>query len=198
MSAQAGPSATPGTFPTSDSMSTKPLASSTRNPWASTYTARPSVKLDNIDVLEGHANYDDWVDQMTIVFTAMGCEELVVEGSTPDVRANQDEINDYKALRSQALLVLIQSISKPILRVVAKKKDPHAIWKHLKETYHRDTAFSFVYQITNFSVLSTSYDPSKPIKDFIDKFESEWEKLSTLANSPSTSSLPHHLPRLPP
>jgi hypothetical protein len=33
----------------------------------------PAVKLDNIEILTGHENYQDWADQVTIVLDAISC-----------------------------------------------------------------------------------------------------------------------------
>jgi hypothetical protein len=149
----------------------------------------PAVKLDNIEILTGHENYDDWADQVTIVLDAMQLSEIVIEGKDLTDGADDDEKAVLKTLRSQALLVLIQLLSKPIMKIVAKKRDPHAIWKYLRETYRRDTAFSFVQQIMNFTSLPSSYDPSDPqaISEFIDRFETEWARLQSLTDGSNDS-----------
>ena len=141
----------------------------------------PSVKLDNIDILTGHENYEDWSEAMTIVFDAMMVTEIVIDGLSPPEDAENDELVTFKRLKSQSLLVLIQMISKPILTTVAKKRDPHLIWVHLRDTYHRDTAFSFVQQIMTFTSLPSTYDSDKPIGDFIERFDTEWNRLTNLA-----------------
>ena len=145
--------------------------------------SKNSFKIDNIGILTGHENYDDWASSMTIVFTAMDCKEMIIDGMTPTSNATAKAKTNFRYLYNQALLLLIQSVSKPILRVIAKKRDPHEIWKYLKSTYYRDSPFSFVNQILNFTRLSYAYDPTKPVKAFIDRFEIEWEKLETLAKS---------------
>jgi transposase InsO family protein len=149
----------------------------------------PTVKLDNIEILTGHENYDDWADQVTIVLDAMQLSEIVIEGKDLPDSADEDEKPVLKTLRSQALLVLIQLLSKPIMKIVAKKRDPHAIWKYLRETYRRDTAFSFVQQIMTFTSLPSSYDPSEPraISEFIDRCETEWARLQSLTDGSNDS-----------
>jgi hypothetical protein len=178
---------TPGDYPLGSSTQSKLGVKKPRNRFSAA-SSRSALKIDNIYVLEGHANYTDWVDQMTIIFSAMRCEQLVVDGATPADDADEEEMEDYQQCRSQALLILIRGISQPILRTVAKKRDPHEIWKYLKETYHRDTAFSFVQQITNLTSLPSVLDPSKPIKEFLDLFEAEWQKLADFARSSTTDT----------
>jgi hypothetical protein len=81
------------------------------------------VKLDNIDrILTGHENYEDWAEQVTVVLDALQLSEIVIEG-----KPTADDATT-KALKSHALLLLIQVISKPIIKLVAKKRDPHLIW----------------------------------------------------------------------
>jgi ribosomal protein L37AE/L43A len=142
----------------------------------------PDVKLNNIEVLTGHENYEDWADQVTVVLDAMQLSEIVIEGKDLADDADEDDKALLKTLRSQALLVLIQLLSKPIIKIVAKKRDPHAIWKYLRATYRHDTAFSFVQQIMTFTSLPSAYDPSEPqaIGQFIDRFETEWARLQSL------------------
>jgi hypothetical protein len=68
----------------------------------------PPVKLDNIEILTGHENYEDWAEQVTVVLDALQLSEIVIEGKTTADDATT------KALKSHALLLLIQVISKPI------------------------------------------------------------------------------------
>ena len=53
-------------------------------------------------------------------------------------------IADAASMEQSALLVLIQMLFKPILKVVAKLHHQHSIWTYLCQTYYRDSAFSFV------------------------------------------------------
>ncbi|CCX04219.1 Similar to hypothetical protein VITISV_009642 [Vitis vinifera]; acc. no. CAN75537 [Pyronema omphalodes CBS 100304] len=147
-----------------------------------------TVKLDNIEVLTGHDNYEDWRDQMMIIFDAMQVSELVIDGATPAEDADDDEYEVFKALKAQCLLVLIQVLSKPIIKVVAKKCDPHAIWVYLENTYHCNTAFSFVQAIMSFTCLASSYDRSKPIMEYLDRFETEWNCLYNLTTGAKSTN----------
>ena len=87
------------------------------------------VKLDNVDLLVGHENYDDWAAQVGLVLRGMGVMDIVLD---PTV-AKSDA--DAAAMEQSALLVLIQVLSKPILKVVAKLHHPHSIWTYLRQTH---------------------------------------------------------------
>ena len=139
---------------------------------------RPAaVKLDNIDVLTGQDNYEDWSSQMSMVFDAMSVYDIVVNGEEPPPNASPSELEGYNALMKHAQLVFIQVISKPILKKVSKFRSPHLIWKYLKETYYRDTAFSFVHQLADLLLLTTRREKNKPITEFMDKFDDQWNRV---------------------
>jgi hypothetical protein len=71
----------------------------------------------------------------------------------------------------------MQVLSKPILKKVSKYETPHAIWTHLHDTYYVDNAFSYIQQWNKFTTMSYNFNPSKPIHEFIDSYETEWERL---------------------
>lgn len=115
---------------------------------------RPAeVTLSNIEQLEGQQNYEDWSSQMVMVFGTINILDIVVDGAEPAPDASAEEHEGFLTLSKHALLILIQVISKPILKKVSKYRSLHAIWKYLKETYFRDTAFSFVHQVAGLCLL---------------------------------------------
>ncbi|KAF8456972.1 hypothetical protein BGX38DRAFT_1266191 [Terfezia claveryi] len=80
---------------------------------------RPAeVKLSNIEPLEGQHNYEDWSSKMTMVFDAMNVLDIVVNGIQSPPGAPVSELDGYQTLSKQVLLVLIQVITKPILKKV--------------------------------------------------------------------------------
>jgi len=85
-----------------------------------------AVKLDNIERLEGQHNYEDWASQMALVFDAMGVYDIV-ESLELDSRASPSDHAGYQSLSKHALLILIQVISKSILKKVSKYRSPHGI-----------------------------------------------------------------------
>jgi len=86
-----------------------------------------AVKLDNIDSLIGQSNYEDWSDQMQMVFRAMGTQSIVIEGAQPSQYALSAEREAYTTMPQSAFLVLIQVLSKLILKKVAKYQTPYEI-----------------------------------------------------------------------
>jgi len=129
------------------------------------------VKLDNIDPLIGQSNYEDWSDQMHMVFRAMGTQSIVIEGAQPSQYALSAEREAYTTMSQSAFLVLIQVLSKLILKKVAKYQTPHEIWSYLKQTYHVDNAFSFIHQMHALFGLSQTFNTTESISDFLDRFE---------------------------
>ena len=87
-----------------------------------------------------------------------------------------DEVVDD--LMQQALLVIIQLVSEPIMAQIANLDTAHEMWVLLKENYYADTSFSFVHQMRK--ILTIQPDAAKPIGDFIRLFEHEWSRLLLL------------------
>jgi len=82
------------------------------------------------------------------------------------------------------MLVLIQVISKPILKKISKLSTPHEIWNSLKETYYRDNAFSFVYQVADLCLLSTQLEKDKSVVEFMEKFDDQWTRVYQMTTGP--------------
>lgn len=143
------------------------------------------TNLENIEPLTGKGNYEDWADVVTTIMQCMGCKEIVVDGAVLPDGATQDERDDYDYISNQALLVLLQLISKPILIAVVRKvraqgQGVHSIWRYLKDQYAPSLRFAYIRQLRTVFGLSSSYDPSRPISEFFDLYEAEWAKLHAL------------------
>jgi len=142
------------------------------------FVVKPApVKLDNLERLEGQNNYEDWASQMSMAFKPMGVYDIVVNGVHPAPGATDEEHEAFKALSNHAMLVLIQVISKPILKKISMLSTPHEIWKALKETFSRDNAFSFVHQVADLCLLSTQLEKDKSVVDFMEKFDDQWTRV---------------------
>src|SRR5690606_19300676 len=64
----------------------------------------------------------------------------------------------------------------------------HQMWQYLREQFYRDTAYALVSQIINLVSLPFNFSPqASTIGEFIAKFESEWQTLSTMASTGSDS-----------
>jgi len=116
-----------------------------------------------------------------MVFEVMNMYDIVVDSVVPPSTASAEELLGYKTLSKHALLVLIQVISKLILKKVSKYRSPHAIWKYLKETYYRDTAFSFIHQVVSLCLLFTQLEEGMPVAAFMDKFDDQWVRVLELS-----------------
>jgi len=86
-----------------------------------------AVKVDNIDFLVRQSNYEDWADTMKMVFHGMGTSSIVINGLAPAENASTKEKDAYLTLSQSALLIMIQVVSKPILKKVSKYNSPHVI-----------------------------------------------------------------------
>ena len=144
----------------------------------------PSVKLDNIKPLKGHENYETWASQVSLILHAIGAKTLIIDNILP---ATMDD-NTADELRQQTLLILIQLVCSAIMAQIAHLTDPHEIWVYLRNTYYPETYYSFVHQMDTFFSLKLTLDPTKPIANFVNKFEEEWTRLYQLASSGSSTS----------
>ena len=82
----------------------------------------------------------------------------------------------------------MQVLSKPILKKVSKYETPHSIWTYLHNAYYVNNAFSYIQQWNNFTTIAANFDPTRPIHEFIDLFETEWERLyAQSASGPANS-----------
>jgi len=136
-----------------------------------------AVKADNIDSLIGQSKYEDWADTVKMVFRRIGTSSIVINGLAPTENASTKEKDAYLTLSQSALLIMMQVVSKLILKKVLKYETPHAIWKYLHDTYYVDNAFSYIQQWNKVTTMSHNFNPSKPIQKFIDSYETEWERL---------------------
>jgi len=62
---------------------------------------------------------------MFMVFKAIGVNDIVVDGVHPALDTTIEQQEGYEALSNHALLVLLQIISKPILKKILKLSAPH-------------------------------------------------------------------------
>jgi len=127
-----------------------------------------------------------------MVFCAMGTYSIVIDGAQLAAYALNSEKEAYNTMSQSTFLVLIQVLSKPILKKVTKYRTPHEIWCYLKQTYHVDSAFSFIHQMYAVCNMSQTFSTTQFINEFVDKFETEWERLHQLtgsAGSPHRRSL---------
>jgi len=86
----------------------------------------------------------DWADTMKMVFRGMGTSSIVINGLAPTENASTKEKGAYLTLFQSALLIMMQVMSKPILKKVSKYETPYTIWTYLHDTYYVDNTFSYI------------------------------------------------------
>lgn len=152
------------------------------------YDKPATIKLDQLSVLKGQDNYHVWAASMKLVWKAMKVSEIVIDGITPGNDATPKELEVYEHLRDQAAAVYLQVVSAEILEKIVELECPHRMWTALRTEYYRDSAFDLVFQFNKVFSLSSTYDPSTPLSDFISTFETEWTRLQKLTKSSRTDA----------
>ena len=153
---------------------------------AATKDSGTSVKTDTIPKLKGQDDYRVWSAHMKILLKTLGAWEIVELGAKPATTAS-DQKASYETLYNKSAALLVGVVSDELRAQIVVLEDPHLMWTHLREQYHRDNAYSFVSQLRAFTALSNSYNPSVSMSDFIATFEGEWLRLSQLASSTKDS-----------
>ena len=105
----------------------------------------PSPSLANLMMLDGKSNYQEWSDQITMVFKASGLYKVAIEGAVLLANSSIEERTAYNEIKSASILLFIQLISSQILKQCKRIYEPNALWNHLKSQFFLDTPFSFVH-----------------------------------------------------
>lgn len=145
------------------------------------------VKLSDITKLSGQDNYNVWASTMTIIWRALKVYDLVVEGKKPEKNSSAEELKAFESLKNYALTVYLQVVSPKLIEQIIELQDPHEMWIYLKQQFYRDTAFALVSQMRKLINLINAYDPSTPISDYIQHFESEWLTLHRMSKASTDS-----------
>ena len=123
-----------------------------------------------------------------MVLEAIGALNIVCDGQELDDGASEDEKHYFKAIHSQARLLLVQSVEKEIKPSIIKIKSYSDIWTYLSTAFYRDTAIDAIGQMkTVFSSIGEKFDPSQAIGTFISLFETEWTSLSSLTSTATSN-----------
>jgi len=144
------------------------------------------VKLDDLELLEGQNNYEDWASQMSMRFKPMGVYDIVVNGVHPVPDATIEEHEAYEAVSNHAMLVLIQVISKPILKKISKLSAPHEIWEYLRDLLSRQRLFicPSSHRAIDLCLLSTQLEKDKSVVDFMERFDDQWTRVYQMTAGP--------------
>ena len=108
-----------------------------------------------------------------MIFKVVGIFEVVMNRAKHMNRDSHEEWDAYNEIVSEAIIILVQVISKTIMTIIGRIQDPHLIWRHLRIQYYYNTAYSFIYKLYIIFSLSSLYDTNKPISEFIETFENE-------------------------
>ena len=87
--------------------------------------------------LTGSDNYESWPSQLSLVLFAIGAKDLVISGVKPDSDDMTSECEHQ--LLQQALLIIIQLVSEPLLAQISNLSTAHEMWVYLRENYFSDT-----------------------------------------------------------
>ena len=147
-----------------------------------------AMSLTNVTHLTGPETYELWAMIMTAVFKGQGLYEIVIDGKKPEKDASPEEKGAYSQLSSIAVNIYIQVVGSKILGKILKLKDPHLMWKYLKELYYQNNTFILIHQLRTVALLANAYDPGRKVISVIDEFETEYDRLTSLAQESSNSS----------
>src|SRR5437016_1801102 len=85
-----------------------------------------AVKRDNIDPLIWQSNYEDWADTIKIVFYGVQTAGIVIDSIEPADNASMKEQDTFTILSQSALFILMEVLSKSILKKVSKYETLHS------------------------------------------------------------------------
>ncbi|RKF54987.1 hypothetical protein OnM2_093015 [Erysiphe neolycopersici] len=106
--------------------------------------------------------------------------ELPDDADSQTTRGHPDRLN-------QAAAIYIDVVWDVILEKIVEFRNPHLMWTYLRNEHFRDNAFALVFQMSNLSYLSSSYDSPIPLSSFIRLFEGERLYLLNLAKTSTDS-----------
>lgn len=147
-----------------------------------------NMSFSNVTQLTGQDTYDAWAITMEAIWRGQKLYELVVEGKKPKEDACREEQEAYSELSSIAVNIYILVVCPSILKKILKLQDPHLMWNSLSAEYHRTSKFTLVYQLGSLMSLSSTYDPNGTLSTFIDKYENEYFRVTSLSRESSSIS----------
>ncbi|KAI1001440.1 hypothetical protein K3495_g6760 [Podosphaera aphanis] len=114
-----------------------------------------SMSFSNVTQLTGRDTYDTWAAIMDAIWYSQQLGEMVIGGKKPEKDDSPEERE-----RHICYCLSMQSLS----------------------SFRSNTAYSLVFQLGTFSMLPQRYDPSLPLSNFIENFESEYFRLLKLSS----------------
>ena len=150
-----------------------------------------TLRVDNIQPLEGTQNYTDWVSSMNLIWRAMKCYEIVVKGAKPPPEVSPEDQEVYDSLCDYAAATFINVVSPTILVRISDLEHPHKMWTFLRQEYFRDSSTALIGAL--YSFYHHEHDPSKSVQDNIKEYEERFQKLYTIARSGNQTYKKHLL-----
>ena len=118
-----------------------------------------------------------------MVLDSYYCEEIVCDGLEPMVDAPAKEKQTYNHICKLGISILIQTLAPEILDSIQREKNPHKLWKSLREQFYRDSPYALFAQDRKLSKLADSYSSFSSLSEFIQNFEAEYQAYLNLAKS---------------
>lgn len=146
------------------------------------------MSFSNITQLTGHDTYESWAITMEAIWRGQKLFELVVDGKKPKEDACLEEQEAYSELSTIAVNIYILVVCPSILRKILKLQDPHYMWTFLITEYHRTNKFTLVHQLGSLMSLSSTYDSNGTMASFLDVYENEYFRTTSLARESSSLS----------
>ena len=144
-----------------------------------------NMSFSNITQLTGHDTYESWAITMEAIWRGQKLFELVVDGKKPKEDACLEEQEAYSESSTIAANIYILVVCPSILRKILKLQDPHYMWTFLITEYHRTNKFTLVHQLGSLMSLSSTYDSNGTMASFLDVYENEYFRTTTLARESS-------------
>ena len=110
---------------------------------------------------------------MVMIFKTTGLYYIAVLGaSCPDGNSNSN-MKAYREIESTTIIMIIQLISQQILVKCNRIYNPYELWIYLKSEYYSNSPYLFVYQIYSLFAISSSFNSTQLVSDFIERYESK-------------------------
>ena len=160
----------------------------------------PARPIGTTFKLQGSKDYDDWSHQISLLLSALHLDKVVLDGIKPSGGGAETLV--YQNMVCDALYLLTQVVSKPVMRKISRMRDPHEIWTHLRTTYYRDNSFNFVWQLHSLFKLSEKFNSDtfgsesisgsisgstsdftsekSPLESFVDEYEQQYDRIRNL------------------
>jgi len=106
-----------------------------------------------------------------MIFKALDANAVVIDSYQPPPDATAAALKNYKHIKRNSLLLLLQVISEPIMAQIARQETSQQILQYLHKTYYKDSPLSLFNEMHAFYTVNGVFDPSQSVTKYIDEFE---------------------------